>query len=393
MQKISFAQGLILAVFALTVLACSAANKPGTPIPKEESETPETDITATAGIEISSPTPTVTVPMPTQTPSFTPTKDFANPPSTLLVECECSVMDLAWSPDGSQLVISETYMYEPPALTVWDTTTKELVYNLPQPASPIGGRSVDWKTNSISNTSTIVTGGWTDPYDHPEAIGIWDGTTGELLESYEIDDVAVYSMKLSPDGSLLAAGLLCGGDARIGIRVSDLDTGELRFTFPASQETYALVDFVEDVAWSPDGDQIALAGERGKVLIWSLGTAQSVQILTQPSPPAEHVDWSPDGSKLVSTGVGYIFIWDAETHSLLHSTQVSGWIQDADFSPDGTKLVIASDTDVIHVFDPATGQHLLSFRRGHVAAWSPDGVSLAMADYDGKVVIWDLTPQ
>jgi len=67
----------------------------------------------------------------------------------------------------------------------------------------------------------------------------------------------------------------------------------------------------------------------------------------------------------------------------------TGGMRTVEYSPDGTTIATADYADEVTIWEADSGQKLFNFP-GQVARYSPDGKRLATGSQDGTVVIWDL---
>lgn len=108
----------------------------------------------------------------------------------------------------------------------------------------------------------------------------------------------------------------------------------------------------------------------------------------------QSVQFSPDGSKILTSGDETAKIWDAQTGKLLMDFKGhSFWVTSAAFSPDGKKIVTASSDATAKVWDVRTGA-LLQELKGHTgklhsAEFSPDGKKIVTASEDETAKVWD----
>jgi WD40 repeat protein len=207
------------------------------------------------------------------------------------------------------------------------------------------------------------------------------------------------NVALSPDGTLVAAPstLVAAPTLDKGVLVWDAVTGReraglLQNTSPAAA-----------VAFSPDGNRLAAAGEGEggrEVRVWEVATGQLLFILPEHSGRTSAVAFSLDGARLAAASVdGTVKVWDAAgrlTHSLHADTAGLGLA----FSPDGNRIVTDSRGRAATLWDLATGKCLRRFE-GHGGAvqavavapgggaFPPNGFYLATASLDGTVKVWD----
>jgi len=218
------------------------------------------------------------------------------------------------------------------------------------------------------------------------------------------------ALAFSPDGQAIALGYHNGA-----LEVRDTVTGRVRQTYRG------IAYWVTSVAFSPDGNRLAAAGEESKsrllsesapedakafihttagtnktVKVWDVATGQIVRIIPGPIGP---VAFSPDGQTLVTGGFddGYrekIPLWDVATGKLrlvLQGHKRHGF--SAAFSPNGKTIATWCDDGTVRLWDAATGaarEVITLCHRGGVisqVAFSPTGRYLATANGNGTVYI------
>ena len=120
---------------------------------------------------------------------------------------------------------------------------------------------------------------------------------------------------------------------------------------PQTLTTYPGLSLVARVVWSPDGTRILTTGPHG-VRIWDATTGHTTQTLTTNS--TRSAVWNPDGTRILTAGRGGVLIWDATTG---HTTQTltTNWTDSAVWNPDGTRI-LTTDPHSIRIWDATTGQ-------------------------------------
>lgn len=225
----------------------------------------------------------------------------------------------------------------------------------------------------------IVTGG-TD-----RTLRIWDTATGRELRSWKTSEI-VTDATFHPDGTRILT-LESGG-----VRIWDSIASSSR------EVTVANVNWIIDVAFSPDGKRIAAGGSSNlgwPVDVHELQTGKHVYTLGNHDYVVHNVEYSRDGKLILTrTGTGRTKIWDAATGGELHDLQGTGQQSLnllARFTGDGSRVAVLRDGRA-HLWAAKSGEKLREFQAKAPirAIWDgADGKSITALTNTGELITWN----
>lgn len=221
-----------------------------------------------------------------------------------------------------------------------------------------------------------------------------------LASSRELAAAAVTNLEIDAERSvLLALQALEAADtleARNALHRALPELHLLR-TIPAHQRG------VPDVAFSPDGSQVASIGATDDFAIWETASGRPLLRLRDAEiESGNSVAFSPDGRMLATAGVTRVIFWDAASGEKLFTLAgelvgtTVGYnlgVGQISFSPDGQHLAVANLDGVSKVWDLASRQAVQVLPPvglpAKAIAYHPNGQFLVTGGDEGIVTLWD----
>ncbi|MCR9296955.1 MAG: hypothetical protein NXI32_29960, partial [bacterium] len=212
---------------------------------------------------------------------------------------------------------------------------------------------------------------------------VFGASADQDLKLTVTDVPPMLSLAWRPDSQAIAIAK-ASGDKQI--RLVDVDTGVELNSFPIEHKRFAW-----QLAWAPDRRRLATGSSDKTIKLWDSETGQLLATLRGHTGKIEGLNWSPDGSYLISHADDGVKIWDTNTNpqSRAPITQ-GGWIRSLKWSPDSNRLAWQKGGQIT-LWDVPQAKaitHLPAATSG--LAWSPDseGTSVAYGQHDNTVTIW-----
>lgn len=170
---------------------------------------------------------------------------------------------------------------------------------------------------------------------------------------------------------------------------SNLTPGSMQFNLTGHAST------VTHVQWSADGTKVVTTSSDHTARIWSATTGEVLHTLTGHSAKIVDAVWSPDGSHIATASMDHtVRIWSADNGTQLHVlSNHTGGVTCIDWSPDGARLATGSEDKSVNIWS-ATNGTLLMKMQGHTdiineVRWDPTSTFVASASWDKTTFIWN----
>ena len=280
------------------------------------------------------------------------------------------VTALAFSPDGSQLYSSGYH-----EVLVWnlDGSLAGRIGNLGQRITAIAP--------SPDGSQVAVACGEPGRSGEVRLVALSGEAAGRVTSVPVRCDDIVLDLAFRPDGGELAAAA-----ADKTIRIVDLASGQIARTFQSHAEQ------VTAISYSSDGTRLASASRDGSAKVFEAGSGQLLVSYQGHGSPVRGVALLPDGQQALSVGDDKkLHRWNVADAKKLAEVPIGG---------EGFHLALGSDA----VWVPSADRHLRRVNladnavaadlTGHAdwilaAARSADGTHVASGSHDGEIRLWN----
>jgi WD40 repeat protein len=289
---------------------------------------------------------------------------------------------VAFSPDGSRLLSASGR-----TVRLWDAATAQPV------GEPLSHQDNVRAAAFSPDGKIILTGSGIFEGDQNRGEArFWDAATGKPVGAPMPHRGCVLDVTFSPDGKTALTGTtrrVLIGRTKEGLESYDWESEVQLWDVVRGQPIGPPLHHQGHAAFSPDGSRLLTSGGTAARL-WNAVTLKPI------GSPLEHqaaVAFSPDGTTALTRSEGTARLWDAATGKPIGEPfQLQGSDRATVFSPDGRTVLMGSG-DTARLWDVATGQQIgpTIRQQGRITAvaFSPDGETF-LTGSEKAAQVWKL---
>lgn len=313
---------------------------------------------------------------------------FDGQTGALLWTMKSSINAMAFGPQGV-LVLNDTRVVREP-IQLWDAMSGPLLRTIPDGyGNPIFSNDLQWLA-LWANRGNV---------QKKAEIQIWDATSYKLVRTLNRDAMEISDVAFSPDGQNLAVV------TQDGLVLWDIANDQITNSLSGFTPPIYSVTFSYDSSWifgGTDGSLAQVWDVESGVLLSPTTDYDHVPVTNVQSPDGkikveEWIDdsvYPPTGSiRLIDISNGEV-IHELVGHKVLFGEGFTGIVESLSFNWDGSILASAGYDNDIRLWDVSTGSLLLTLPSQTLltdVTFSPDGRYLAISSADGTIRLWGLT--
>jgi WD40 repeat protein len=262
------------------------------------------------------------------------------------------------------------------------TSLLTALQHLPALVTYLRGHDAGVRDVAISpNLRTVVSG------DDRGKIVFWDLQSRQQIPPAIEQGHSVGGLTISSDGKTLASGSFDNT-----VLLWDMQTHQRKW-----EPLKGHAALVNSVAFSPTDDLLASGSSDETIILWE------PEHRWQHGPPLEpdiktilRVAFSPDGKRLAAAGLAGVRILDVQARQWISPVLANSGraVMGIAFAPDNTTLAMANDDGTVVLYDIVNGRQIGDTLKGHkgmvyAVAFSAEGTVLLSGGADGRLLCWD----
>jgi Hsp70 protein/WD domain, G-beta repeat len=215
--------------------------------------------------------------------------------------------------------------------------------------------------------------------------------SGDVLADVRLADGAIWELRASSPGRLQAqhaskGATVVSGDWLVTAAELSPETAvkPMRLLELGQNLNYPIYS----ADFSPDNLLAATGDSGGYIWLWDAGNGVGTMYKRRDGSTVLALAFSPNGTRLASSGGANVTLWDVAGRSQLSSLAPGGTVTGLSFHPAGKRLATSGSTGV-RIWELADGSHVVrSPDNANSVRFSQDGSWLASAHADGKARVW-----